>query len=149
MKWLWKITQAPRYPHLVPIRIQYFIDPYRVIQSNDNGGLHPSNSKIDSLELGVVWHYIMGKNLNEKHDSLADMKAQSGIILHADFVRYINTNKSVELDLGSGCPHYLCCYCYAYLIRYWKAGAEEVCRQEPRTSRLPDRPRNVSYQLCY
>ena len=73
MKWLWKVTQAHGSPNLFPERIQYFIDPYRVIKKYEKGGLHPLVSKIDSLELGVVWKFITDKNFNGKHDSLEDV----------------------------------------------------------------------------
>ena len=96
LKWLWKLTQAPRSTLSMPTKIQYFIDPYRVIQKYTKGGLHPNVSKIDSLELGVVWHYIMKKNFNAKHDSLEDAKAQTDIILHPEFVRYIDTSFGVQ-----------------------------------------------------
>ena len=67
LKWLWKLTQAPRSTLSMPTKIQYFIDPYRVIQKYTKGGLHPNVSKIDSLELGVVWQFITKNNFNSIH----------------------------------------------------------------------------------
>ena len=77
-------------------KLQYFIDPYRVIQKYSKGGLHPDISKLDSLELGVVWQYITKENLNAKHDSLEDCKAQTDIFMHDEFVRFINTSFGVQ-----------------------------------------------------
>ena len=56
-----------------------------------------TKSKLNSLELGVVWKYIMKLNLNGAHDSLVDAKAQSDIVLHPFFVPYINKGVSIQL----------------------------------------------------
>ena len=60
------------------------------------GGLHPLVSKIDSLELGIVWKFVTDKNFNGKHNSLEDVKAQSDIFLHHEFVQFINTSFLVQ-----------------------------------------------------
>ena len=72
------------------------MDPLKVIRHFTGCLLHPTKSKLDSLELGVVWKYIMKLNLNGAHDSLVDAKAQSDIILHQFFVPYINKGFSIQ-----------------------------------------------------
>ena len=54
LKWLWRITQAPRSNLNLSMKIKHFIDPYQVIRNYKGGGLHPSKSKVESLELGIV-----------------------------------------------------------------------------------------------
>ena len=96
LKWLWKVTQAPLSALHLSSKIKYFIDPYRVIKKYKEGGLHPSNSKIESLELGVVWTFISKRNFNKKHNSLEDVRAQTDVITHDQFVRYIDTGFAVQ-----------------------------------------------------
>ena len=43
-----------------------------------------------------MWQFIKNKNFNGKHDSLEDVKAQSDIFVHDQFVRYIDTAFSVQ-----------------------------------------------------
>ena len=97
LKWLWKLTQAPRSSLDMPSRLKYFVDPYRAISSYASCKLNPKKSKLDSLELGVVWTHIKGgTNLNGAHDSLVDVIAQTDIIVHPDFVPFINRTQSVQ-----------------------------------------------------
>ena len=96
LKWLWKVTQAPLSALHLSSKIKYFIEPYRVIKKYKEGGLHPSNSKIESLELGVVWTFISKRNFNKKHNSLEDVRAQTDVITHDQFVRYIDTGFAVQ-----------------------------------------------------
>ena len=63
MRWIWKHCLAPRSQLNIPKQIVYFMDPLEVIKTY-KCPLHPVKSKLDSLELGVVYHYITGHNLN-------------------------------------------------------------------------------------
>ncbi len=65
IKWLWKITQAPRSCLSFPPQTQFFIDPYRVITSFKLCLLNKSKSKLEGYDLGSMWKYIKGQNLNE------------------------------------------------------------------------------------
>jgi hypothetical protein len=96
LKWLWKITQAPRSCLSFPPQIQFFIDPYRVITSFKSCPLHKSKSKIEGYDLGSVWKYINGHNLNRAHNSLIDVKAQTNIIINKMFVSFINRSASIQ-----------------------------------------------------
>ena len=96
LKWLWKVTQAPLSVLSLSSKIKYFIDPYRVIKKYTKGGIHPSVSKIESLELGVVWSFISKRNFNGKHNSIEDVRAQTDVITHEQFVRYIDTSFAVQ-----------------------------------------------------
>ena len=97
LEWLWKLTQAPRSLYCLPPEMEYFMDPLMVIRHFTGCLLHPIKSKLDSLELGVVWKYITKSNINGAHDSLVDAKAQSDIILHPSFVPYLNKGVSIQL----------------------------------------------------
>ena len=41
MKWLWKICQAPNSPFSISEKLQYFMDPYKVITSYKSCTVHP------------------------------------------------------------------------------------------------------------
>jgi len=76
LKWLWRITQAPRSRLSFPPQIKYFMDPYRVITSFKSCPLNKSKSKLDGYDLGSVWKFVNdGRNLNGAHNSLVDVKA--------------------------------------------------------------------------
>ena len=81
LKWLWKITQAPRSRLSFPPQIQFFVDPYCVITSFKLCPLHKSKSKLEGYDLGSVWKYIKGQNLNGAHNSLIYVKAQTDILI--------------------------------------------------------------------
>ena len=74
-----------------------FLDLLKVIGHFTSCVFHPSKSKLDSLELGVVWKYISQRNLNGAHDSLVDVMAQSDTILHDTFIPYLNKGKWIQL----------------------------------------------------
>ena len=97
LKWLWKLTQAPRSKYMLPPAMKYFLDPLKVIKHFKSCQFNNQHSKLDSYELGVVWKYMQedGANLNGAHDSLVDAKAQSDIILHPWFVPYLNKAASI------------------------------------------------------
>ena len=96
LKWIWKLTQAPRSLLSMPACIEYFLDPRRVIQKYTSCSLNPIKSKLDSLELGVVWKFLFGQNLNGAHDSLIDAVAQTDIIVHPSFVPFLDRSQSVK-----------------------------------------------------
>ncbi len=48
--------------------------------------------------LGVVWSYIhSGQCLENAHDSIVDAKAQTGVLIDARFVPFINRSNSIQL----------------------------------------------------
>jgi hypothetical protein len=79
------------------------MDPLEVIKRY-KCPLHLDKSKLDSLELGVVYHFVTGVNLNVAHDSLVDVKAQTTVITSAQFREYIDKAKSIRLveDIFTG-----------------------------------------------
>ena len=95
-KWLWKITQAPFSPYRMPKKLKWFMDPYRVITTNPACGLHQSQSKLNSYELGVLWSYIHnGRNLDNMHDSLVDAVVQTDVVISKQFAPFIDRNNSI------------------------------------------------------
>ena len=78
--------------------MKYFLDPLKVIKHFKGCKFNPQHSKLDSLELGMVWKHMNGGdiNLNGAHDSLVDAKAQSDIIIHPSFVPYLNKSASID-----------------------------------------------------
>jgi hypothetical protein len=103
MRWIWKHCLAPRSQLNIPHQIVYFMDPLEEIKGY-KCPLHPDKSKLDSLELGVVYHFVTGVNLNGAHDSLVDVKAQTIVITSAQFCEYIDKPKSIRLveDIFTG-----------------------------------------------
>jgi len=73
------------------------MDPKKVISHYKGCPLNSSKSKIDSYALGVVWKYIHKKNLNEAHNSLIDVKAQTDVVTHPYFHNFLDVTKSYEL----------------------------------------------------
>jgi hypothetical protein len=80
----------------IPPQIVYFMDPLEAIKGY-KCPLHPDKSKLDSLELGVVYQFITGENLNGARDSLVDVKAQTTVIMSTQFREYIDKAKSIRL----------------------------------------------------
>ena len=78
--------------------MKYFLDPLKVIRHFKGCKFNPQHSKLDSLELGMVWKHMNGGevNLNGAHDSLINVKAQSDIIVHPSFVPYLNKSASID-----------------------------------------------------
>lgn len=80
LRWIWKYCLAPKSQLTIPSQIQYFMDPIEVIKNYRSCSIHPSKSRLDSLELGVVYKFVTGYNLNGAHDSSVDVKAQTMVI---------------------------------------------------------------------
>ncbi len=97
LKWFWEMTQAPYSPYHMPPKLKYFIDPYDMIKKYTSIPVHPKHSKIESLELGSVWKYLFGRNLNGAHNSLNDAKAQTDIMIHKDVIPFINRTNTIKL----------------------------------------------------
>ena len=51
-------------------------------------------NKAESSELRVVWSHIKNANLNNEHDSLVDVMAQTDIITHPEFLKYIDKKQT-------------------------------------------------------
>ena len=98
LRWIYKLTQAPRSSLSLPPQLVFFLDPLKVIRKYKSCSLHTSKSKLDSYSLGVVWKHIdpEKKNLEGAHDSLVDVKAQTDVVLHKDFVKFINRKESIR-----------------------------------------------------
>ena len=52
--WLWKLTQAPHSPFLMPVKIKSLIDPYQFIGNYGSCLLKKKKAKLDSYEVGVI-----------------------------------------------------------------------------------------------
>lgn len=94
MRWIWKHCLAPRSQLTIPSQIKYFMDTLDVIKNYKSCSLHPSKSKLDSLELGVVFKFITGDNLNGAHDSLVDVKAQNTVITYSEVIKWCQGKSS-------------------------------------------------------
>jgi len=94
---IWKHTQAPRLQLSMPPQFYYFMVPLEVIQNYKGCKFHPIKSKLESLELGCVWKFIMNCNLDSTHDSLVDAKAQTDIVSHKFFQAFIDQTKSIHI----------------------------------------------------
>ena len=76
LKWIWKLTQAPRSTLSLPDNIKLFLDPHKVMSTKKSCKLHPSKSKTEGLSLSTVWSYINPGGLPDGqswHNSLVDV----------------------------------------------------------------------------
>ena len=98
LRWLWKLTQAPNAPYIMPPQIKFFLDPLKVIKEYKSCPIHKSKSRLESLELGCVWSYLKEDrpNLNGAHSSLVDAIAQTDIIIHIYFQPFVDKTQSIR-----------------------------------------------------
>jgi len=96
MRWIYKVTQAPNTILSRTDEIQYFLDPLKVIFQYRSCKLNKSKSFIESYSLGVVWKYIKGRPLEGARNSLVDANLPTDIVLHKDFINYIDKLNSVR-----------------------------------------------------
>jgi len=96
MRWIYKVAQAPNTTLSLPDEIQCFLDPLKVISQYRSCKLNKSKSFIESYSLGVVRKYIKRRPLEGAHNSLVDAKAHTDIVLHKDFIDFIDKAKSVR-----------------------------------------------------
>jgi hypothetical protein len=97
LKWLWKICQSPNSPCQLPSKLQYFMDPYKVIKHYTSCRINPTKSKIDSLSLGSIYKYLFdGEDIEGAHNSLNDCNAQTSIMFHEYFVPFVNRTQSID-----------------------------------------------------
>eukprot|EP00956_Cyclotella_meneghiniana_P027549 scaffold62009_cov25-Cyclotella_meneghiniana.AAC.1 len=81
----------------MPDKLQFFMDPYKVITNYKSCKINPLKSKLESLSCSSVFHYLYPEEpLDGLHDSLVDCKVQSDIIVHSDFVPFINRISSIQ-----------------------------------------------------
>jgi len=73
------------------------MDPLYVIREYKSCKLHPYASKLESLSLPSVWAYINKKRrLEGAHNSQVDAAAQTDIVLHPQFINFIDKTKSIR-----------------------------------------------------
>ncbi len=78
-----------------------------IINHHKSCPLHPSKSKLESLQLDVLYHYVSGNQLKEIHNSKNDVTAQTQIVSSNSFLPFTNQAVSVrhikEIFLKSEC----------------------------------------------
>ena len=92
IKWIWQLTQAADARELLPPKLKYFLDPFRVIK------VYPSCllNSLASLSLGTVWAHVTNMDLlDNAHNSLVDAKAQTDILFHSSFITLLDCGKSI------------------------------------------------------
>jgi hypothetical protein len=80
----------------LPPQIQFFIDLHHVISGFKLSHLHKSNYKVKGYDLGSVWKYINGQNLNKAYNSLINVEAQTNILINQKFTAFINRTTSIQ-----------------------------------------------------
>jgi hypothetical protein len=80
----------------MPEQIQFFMDPMLVIKGHKRCKLNPLCSKEEDVKLGTVYEYIFSKPIENAHNSLADAKAQTKIMLHEYFIPFIDRTNSIK-----------------------------------------------------
>ncbi len=96
LKWLWRITQSPHSSLSIPSQVKFFLDPLAVIQKYKSCPLNKAKSKLESLELGAVYHYLFNSDIDNAHNSLADAIAQTKIVTHSKFCNFIDRAFSIR-----------------------------------------------------
>ena len=91
-----KYSGSQKHP-LISQPTEVLPQPLKIINKYKGCKLPRSKSKLESLELGSVWKYIFGMNLNRAHDALIDAIAQMGIVTSDYFFDYIIVTKSLQL----------------------------------------------------
>ena len=96
MKWLWRLCQAPNATQVMPQRLQFYMDPYRMIKKWKSMKIHQKHSKLESLSLSSVFQFISGGEILEgAHDSMVDVRAQFDLLLHEYFVPYLDRTDTI------------------------------------------------------
>ena len=94
LEWIYKLINSNN-DCLMPPEIEYFMDPYRIIKTYAGCALHMSKSKLPNLRLSTVYEHVVGKNLDNAHDSLVDCHAQGDILMCSDFAKYKDMKTSI------------------------------------------------------
>ena len=105
MKWIWRLTQAPYAPHEMPPRLDYYMDPYKMINKwkscpwnlkSKHQQKLDFNRQLKSLSLSAVWSYINSReSLEGAHDSLVNARAQTDLIIHKAFIPFLDRTESL------------------------------------------------------
>ena len=83
-------THGPNPTISFPTQIRYFVDPIQIIIQHIGYLINPKMSRLLSLSLSSVYKFIINKDLANAHDSIADAKAQTEVVLHSYFKSYRN-----------------------------------------------------------
>ncbi len=67
-----------------PHQLRYFMNPLDM-RRHTGWLLNPKKSKLQSLSLGSVYHFIYKKDLSGAHNSLMDANDQTDVVLHQNF----------------------------------------------------------------
>ena len=96
MEWCYRIMNGPIGTVSFPRQLRYFMDPLEIIRRHTGCLLNPKKSKLQSLSLGSVYHFIHKKDLSGAHNSLMDAKAQTDVVLHQSFKGYWDKKNSIR-----------------------------------------------------
>lgn len=146
LQWIYRLTKTKEYNLDLPERVDHFMDPYRVIKHYKGCELNPNKSKLSSLALSEVYEHVKGVPLTNAHDSLYDSRAQLEVILHRDYIDYLNKSKSV-IELADIWNHKINSAAKVAseptrpVVNPWKADNEET-HWKPPTNVLYDEARS-------
>ncbi len=94
LKWMWNITQSPHSSLSISSQLKFFLDHCH--PKTQVSPLHKAKSKLESLELGAVFHYLFNSDIDNTHNSLADAMAQTKIATHTKFSNFIDHAFSIH-----------------------------------------------------
>jgi hypothetical protein len=94
--WLYRLTKTKEYNLNMPEQIEYFMDPMLVIKAHKKCKLNPLATKEENIKLGTMYEYMFNEPIENAHNSLADVKAQTRIIKHDDFLPFIDRTTSIK-----------------------------------------------------
>jgi hypothetical protein len=80
----------------MPQGLDFFLDPCSVISHNRACRLNNTHTGLKGYGLEMTWCHINNcKELSNAHSSLVDCKAQTDVVLHQDFVPFIDKHSSI------------------------------------------------------
>ena len=80
----------------MPQGLDFFLDPCFVISRNKACRLNNAHTGLKGYGLEMTWCHINNcKELSNAHSSLVDCKAQTDVVLHQEFVAFIDKHSSI------------------------------------------------------
>ena len=98
-EWLFKITEEWFHGSLVmPRWLDFFLDPSIVMKHYTSCRMNNKHTGLQGYGLELTWCHIMKKTeLEGAHSSLVDCIAQTDILVHPEFLSFVDKPKSIVL----------------------------------------------------
>jgi hypothetical protein len=96
-EWLFRVTEVDHRGELsMPQGLDFFLDPCFVISHYSSCKLNNVHTGLTGYGLEMTWCHINGcDRLPDAHSSLADCRAQTDVVLHQEFLPFIDKSFSI------------------------------------------------------